>query len=57
MSMNRGDAPSRGLYGYTTRESGTGFGLSIVRRLGTAHGWSVALTESKGGGARCEFET
>jgi signal transduction histidine kinase len=57
MSMNRGDAPSRGLYGYTTRESGTGFGLSIVRRLGTAHGRSVALTESGDGGARCEFET
>jgi len=57
MSMNRGDAPIRGLHGSTTRESGTGFGLSIVRRPGTAHGWSVALTESEGGGARCEFET
>jgi signal transduction histidine kinase len=41
--------------GYTTVESGTGFGLSIVQEIASAHGWSVAVTESEGGGARFEF--
>jgi PAS domain S-box-containing protein len=41
--------------GYTTRENGTGYGLSIVRQVTEAHGWSVELTESDSGGARFEF--
>jgi signal transduction histidine kinase len=41
--------------GYTDHEDGTGFGLSIVRRIADAHGWSVRATESGSGGARFEF--
>jgi signal transduction histidine kinase len=41
--------------GYTTSESGTGFGLAIVERLAAAHGWSVSLTASDRGGARIEI--
>jgi len=40
--------------GYSTTEHGTGFGLSIVRRVLEAHGWEVAVTESADGGARFE---
>jgi hypothetical protein len=38
--------------GHRTAETGTGFGLSIVRDVAEAHGWSVAVTESDDGGAR-----
>jgi PAS domain S-box-containing protein len=41
--------------GFSTNDSGTGFGLSIVRRIAEAHGWTVAVTESADGGARFEF--
>ncbi|MFW6317209.1 MAG: PAS domain S-box protein [Halorubrum sp.] len=41
--------------GYTTSETGTGFGLAIVERIAEAHGWEVTLTESESGGARFEF--
>jgi PAS domain S-box-containing protein len=41
--------------GYTTAETGTGFGLSIVEEIATAHEWSVAVTEGRAGGARFEF--
>lgn len=41
--------------GYTTSESGTGFGLSIVREIAEAHGWSVSVTDAESGGARFEF--
>ncbi|MCS4193948.1 PAS domain S-box-containing protein [Salinibacter ruber] len=41
--------------GETSREQGTGFGLSIVKRIAEAHGWDVRLTESPDGGARFEF--
>ncbi|MFB6097138.1 MAG: sensor histidine kinase [Haloferacaceae archaeon] len=41
-------------FGYTTA-SGTGFGLAIVEQIATAHGWTVALTESDVGGARFEI--
>jgi PAS domain S-box-containing protein len=40
--------------GYST-DSGTGFGLSIVRDIVDAHGWEVAVTESEDGGARFEI--
>ncbi|WP_424015426.1 PAS domain S-box protein [Halorubrum xinjiangense] len=41
--------------GYTTSETGTGFGLSIVQRIAEAHGWDVTVTEGERGGARFEF--
>ncbi|MFC5366153.1 ATP-binding protein, partial [Salinirubrum litoreum] len=42
-------------HGYSTSDSGTGFGLSIVDTVARAHGWDVSLTESVSGGARFEF--
>ena len=41
--------------GYSTAEEGTGFGLSIVKRIAEAHGWSVAVTDGERGGVRFEF--
>ena len=41
--------------GYTTSESGTGFGLRIVKQIAEAHGWNVCVTDSDSGGARFEF--
>ena len=41
--------------GYTTSESGTGFGLRIVKQIAEAHGWEVCVTEGAEGGARFEF--
>ncbi|QAU12057.1 PAS domain S-box protein [Halorubrum sp. BOL3-1] len=41
--------------GYTTSETGTGFGLAIVERIAEAHGWEVDVTEGETGGARFEF--
>ena len=41
--------------GYTTSSDGTGFGLAIVKRIAEAHGWDVAMTESRDGGARVEI--
>jgi len=40
--------------GYTTGQ-GTGFGLNIVERIATAHGWEVTIAERTDGGARFEF--
>ncbi|WP_136716702.1 PAS domain S-box protein [Halorientalis salina] len=37
---------------YSTTEEGTGFGLDIVETIADAHGWSVSVSESDGGGAR-----
>jgi len=42
-------------HGYSTRDEGTGFGLSIVRGIAEAHGWTVSATASASGGARFEF--
>lgn len=42
--------------GYTTTRDGTGFGLSIVRRIAQAHGWSVSVQNGAEGGACFEFE-
>jgi len=41
--------------GFTTGENGTGLGLTIVRQVADAHGWTVVATESAHGGARFEF--
>ncbi|MXR52340.1 PAS domain S-box protein [Halovenus sp. WSH3] len=41
--------------GFSTSDDGTGFGLSIVEQVATAHGWEVAVTESSTGGARFEI--
>jgi len=41
--------------GYSTDETGTGFGLNIVREIATAHGWTVSVTDSWADGARFEF--
>jgi PAS domain S-box-containing protein len=41
--------------GYSTAMDGTGFGLSIVKRIAEAHGWEVAVTSSAAGGARIEI--
>lgn len=41
--------------GYSTSESGTGFGLSIVKQVAQAHGWDVRLTDGSEGGARFEI--
>jgi len=41
--------------GFSTTESGSGFGLSIVSQIATAHGWDVTVTESPTGGARFEI--
>ncbi|WP_380677249.1 two-component system sensor histidine kinase NtrB [Salinigranum sp. GCM10025319] len=44
-------------YGYSTDDSGTGFGLAIVRTIVEAHGWDVSLAERDAGGARFEIRT
>ena len=41
--------------GFTTRQTGTGLGLTIVRDIVEAHGWSIAVTEGSTGGARFEL--
>jgi PAS domain S-box-containing protein len=40
---------------YSTRESGTGVGLSLVRQVAEAHGWTLSVTESEAGGLRVEI--
>jgi len=40
--------------GYTTSSDGTGFGLSIVGEIATAHDWNVTVTDGSDGGARFE---
>jgi len=41
--------------GFSTAETGTGFGLRIVEQVATSHGWTVEVTEGTSGGARFEF--
>lgn len=40
--------------GYTTSRHGTGFGLSIVKEIVDAHGWTIRVTTGRSGGARFE---
>ncbi|WP_239641041.1 PAS domain S-box protein [Halorubrum distributum] len=40
--------------GYSTREEGTGFGLTIVKQTVEAHGWEIRVTDGPDGGARFE---
>jgi len=44
-------------FGFSSSLDGTGFGLPIVERIITAHGWSLAALESTTGGARFEIAT
>jgi PAS domain S-box-containing protein len=41
--------------GHTSVSGGTGFGLTIVRRIVEAHGWEVTVATGTDGGARFEF--
>ncbi|AZH26106.1 PAS domain S-box protein [Haloplanus aerogenes] len=41
--------------GYSTGGDGIGAGLSIVKQVVDAHGWTVRVTESRDGGARIEI--
>ncbi|AXR76204.1 histidine kinase N-terminal 7TM domain-containing protein [Natrarchaeobaculum sulfurireducens] len=43
--------------GHTTSQSGTGFGLAIVRDVVEAHGWEIEVCEGADGGARFEIST
>ena len=41
--------------GYSGADTGTGFGLAIVKRIVDAHGWSIRVTAGSDGGARFEI--
>jgi PAS domain S-box-containing protein len=41
--------------GYSTAQEGTGFGLSIVKRVVEAHEWDIRVSDSIDGGARFEI--
>lgn len=43
--------------GYSTSDTGTGFGLRIVEQVAEAHGWEVGVAESESGGARFAIST
>ena len=42
--------------GHSSASGGTGFGLTIVKRIVEAHGWELSVGEGTDGGARFEFE-
>ncbi|TKX72349.1 PAS domain S-box protein [Halorubrum sp. GN11_10-6_MGM] len=42
--------------GHSSASGGTGFGLTIIKRIVEAHGWELSVTEGTDGGARFEFE-
>jgi PAS domain S-box-containing protein len=42
-------------HGYTDSEEGTGFGLSIVKRVVEAHNWELSVAESWDGGTQIEI--
>ena len=41
--------------GFTTSQSGTGFGLAIAEEIAEAHGWAIAVGEAADGGASFEI--
>lgn len=41
--------------GYSESANGTGFGLSIVKQVVTAHNWQISVTDGANGGARFEI--
>ena len=41
--------------GYSESANGTGFGLSIVKQVVTAHNWQISVTDGADGGARFEI--
>ncbi|MFB6250486.1 MAG: PAS domain S-box protein [Halobellus sp.] len=41
--------------GYSTNQEGTGFGLSIVKRVAEAHGWEISVIDGSRGGPRFEI--
>jgi PAS domain S-box-containing protein len=41
--------------GYSTSDQGTGFGLSIIKRVVEAHGWEITVAEGSDDGARFEI--
>ncbi|MFC6793375.1 ATP-binding protein [Halobaculum halobium] len=41
--------------GFSTRDRGTGYGLSIVRQIAEGHDWTVSVTDDETGGARFEL--
>jgi PAS domain S-box-containing protein len=43
--------------GHTSATGGTGFGLTIVKRIAEAHGWEVTITDGRDDGARFEFDS
>jgi len=42
--------------GHSSADGGTGFGLTIIKRIVEAHGWELSVTDGTDGGARFEFE-
>ena len=42
--------------GHSSAQGGTGFGLTIVKRIVEAHGWELSVADGTDGGARFEFE-
>ena len=42
-------------HGFTTREEGSGYGLSVVRSIANAHGWDVRVATADAGGAQFEI--
>ncbi|PHQ43295.1 PAS domain-containing sensor histidine kinase [Halorubrum sp. C191] len=42
--------------GHSSAQGGTGFGLTILKRIVEAHGWELSVADGTDGGARFEFE-
>ncbi|WP_248897628.1 PAS domain-containing sensor histidine kinase [Haloplanus halobius] len=42
-------------HGFTTRDDGHGYGLSVVRTIVNAHGWDIIAADAQTGGARFEI--